>query len=783
MHDYSKMNKLLFFLLFLISSTNLVAQSSTTIKGQTTYHNVPLADVEIYLNSTLMGLSDSTGTYKINLPPTYSPFHLVYSHPTLGTIEQTNIQTTTTRLNVEFNQARKELDELVITTKSGIERIASSAYAVTVLDTKQFHNSSVDLAQVLDKSAGIKVLQKGGMGSDVDLTLNGFTGNRVKIFMDGIPLESYGPTFQLNNIPVQQIERIEVYKGVVPPQFATDALGGVINIVTQKSHKPQINTSYAIGSFNTHKLYANAQLRTSKDLVFSINSYVNYSDNDYTVKAKVLDFETGTYSKNKQKVKRFHDLYRNQALNIKTGIANKSFADELYITFAYGKLYDQIQHAADMDKVFGEKYRTAESIIPGIFYKKTNLLITDLSLTLQAHYNFGTSTNKDLSQHQYNWLGESTTANTPGEQRYADYRFKNNDGLYKMDVSYALHDTHHFYLSHTLTSFNRKGHDQFREFLTKLPTKTTKNILGISYLYQPTEKWNTTLFYKKYYNHIVAYYTSQNQQNTGEFTNKIQANGYGIATTYSFADAWQFKLSFEKAIRLPSSRELFGVGDGIEEQNVNLKPEQSDNINLGIRYMHQLLDENQLTIEVNYANRKAKDFINKRNRNGVFYAENFGRVNIHAIDMDLRYTAHRWFSAGANFTWQNIVNKQKYITEEEQTKEDYFYNERLPNIPYFFVHTDLNLYIPKFTSLTDKLAMSLFANYTASFTNDWDIYKSSNEIPQQLTFDLSLNYAFQNGKYAVSAECFNLFDIDHYDNYNLQKPGRHFALKFNMLFN
>lgn len=781
MHDYSEMNKLLFFLLFWISPLNLAAQSSTIIQGQTTYNTVPLADVEIYFNSTLIGLSDSTGTYKINVPVSNSPIHLVFSHPTLGTIEQANIQKTI--LNIEFNQARKELDELVIKSKSSTERIASSAYAVTVLETKQFHNSSVDLAQVLDKSAGIKVLQKGGMGSDVDLSLNGFTGNRVKIFMDGLPLESYGPTFQLNNIPVQQIERIEIYKGVVPPQFATDALGGVINIVTQKSHKPQLNASYAIGSFNTHKLYANAQVRTPKDLVFSISSYTNYSDNDYIVKAKVLDFETGTYSKNKQKVKRFHDLYRNQALNIKAGVENKSFADELYITFAYGKLYDQIQHAADMDKVFGEKYRTAETVIPGIFFKKTNLFTADLSLTLQAHYNFGTSTNKDLSQFQYNWLGERTTANTPGEQRYADYRFKNNDGLYKMDISYTLNDAHRFYLNHTLTSFNRKGHDQFREFLTKLPTKTTKNVLGISYLYQPTEKWNTTLFYKKYYNHIVAYYTSQDQQNTGEFTNKIQTDGYGIATTYTLANAWQFKVSFEKAIRLPSSRELFGIGDGIEEQNVNLKPERSDNINTGIRYMHQFFGENQLTIEVNYANRKAKDFINKRNRNGVFYAENFGQVHIHAIDMDLRYTTQRWFSAGTNFTWQNIINKQKYSIEEGQAKEDYFYKERLPNIPYFFAHADINFYISQITTPTDKLALSLFANYTASFTNDWDIYKSSNEIPQQLTFDFSLNYAFQNGKYNVSAECFNLFDIDRYDNYNLQKPGRHFALKINMLFN
>lgn len=363
-------NYFFFVFLLFISHTKLVAQNKQTIEGTTTFHNEPLASVAIYYQGNLIGNSDTKGNYRLQLPALNAPLHLIFSHPSLGIVEKTITTTESYPITIEFKQAKKELDELVINSKSITQRVVTSAYAVTVLETKQFHNSSVDLVQVLDKSAGVKVIQKGGMGSDVDLALNGFTGNRVKVFMDGLPLESYGPTFQLNNIPVQQIERIEVYKGVVPPQFATDALGGVINLVTRKSNKPQINASYAIGSFNTHKFYANAQLKTPKDLIFSINSYVNYSDNDYTIKAKVLNFETGTYSENRLKVKRFHDLYRNQALNVKTGIENKSFADEFYITFSYGKLYDQIQHAADMDKVFGEKYRTTETVIMVFFTKK-----------------------------------------------------------------------------------------------------------------------------------------------------------------------------------------------------------------------------------------------------------------------------------------------------------------------------------------------------------------------------------------------------------------------------
>ena len=67
--------------------------------------------------------------------------------------------------------------------------------------------------------------------------------------------------FDLNNIPVNFAERIEVYKGVVPVGFGTDALGGVINIVTNKQKRNWfLDASYSYGSFNAHKIVC--KLRT-----------------------------------------------------------------------------------------------------------------------------------------------------------------------------------------------------------------------------------------------------------------------------------------------------------------------------------------------------------------------------------------------------------------------------------------------------------------------------------------------------------------------------------------
>ena len=63
----------------------------------------------------------------------------------------------------------------------------------------------------------------------------------MKIFIDGIPQEGAGAAFDLNNVPINYADRIEVYKGVVPVGFGTDAIGGVVNIVTNKTTREVVS--------------------------------------------------------------------------------------------------------------------------------------------------------------------------------------------------------------------------------------------------------------------------------------------------------------------------------------------------------------------------------------------------------------------------------------------------------------------------------------------------------------------------------------------------------------
>ena len=159
--------------------------------------------------------------------------------------------------NVRLRVDNEELDEVVVVS-NGVTRLKRSAFNAVALDTKALQNSTQNLSEALAQAPGMKIRESGGVGSDMQLMMDGFTGKHIKIFIDGVPQEGVGSSFGLNNIPVNYAERIEVYKGVVPVGFGTDAIGGVINIITKKNrNKWFLDASYSYGSFNTHKSYVN----------------------------------------------------------------------------------------------------------------------------------------------------------------------------------------------------------------------------------------------------------------------------------------------------------------------------------------------------------------------------------------------------------------------------------------------------------------------------------------------------------------------------------------------
>ncbi len=305
-------------------------------------------------------------------------------------------------------------------TATGVGRVKRYAYNAIAIDTRGMQNTTKNLSDALAAAPGVKLRESGGVGSDMQLMVDGFSGKHVKVFIDGVPQEDVGSSFGLNNIPVSFAKRIEVYKGVVPVGFGTDALGWVINIVTEKQPRRWFaDASYSYGSFNTHKSYVHFGQALKNGFTYEVNAFQNYSDNDYRVDAPVKNFDTGNFNEaEKVRVRRFHDNYHNEAVVAKAGVTGKPWADRLMVGLTYSHMYKDIQTGVRQKTVFGEKHRYGHSLMPSLEYSKRNLLVEGLNVVLTANYNRNSTVNVDTARYQYNWLGERHELNSPGEQSY-----------------------------------------------------------------------------------------------------------------------------------------------------------------------------------------------------------------------------------------------------------------------------------------------------------------------------------------------------------------------------
>lgn len=259
----------------------------------------------VYLKKTNYGcMTDENGVFEMRVPK--GEYLLVVSAVGYENVERKVVVVAgeTTRVDIQMKTAVTELEEVEVVS-SGVSRVRNSAFTALAVDTRDLQNSTKSLGDALAKTPGLKLRESGGVGSDMNVMLDGFSGKHVKVFIDGVPQEGVGGSFGLNNIPVNFAERIEVYKGVVPVTFGADAIGGVINIVTKKSVLKRRNwfldAAYSYGSFNTHKSYVNFGQTLKNGFSYEVNAFQNYSDNNYWIDASVEDFETGRIDKTRKR--------------------------------------------------------------------------------------------------------------------------------------------------------------------------------------------------------------------------------------------------------------------------------------------------------------------------------------------------------------------------------------------------------------------------------------------------------------------------------------------------
>ncbi len=771
--------------------------SSTVVGGCiTTEGGEPIDYATVWLEGTsYASQTNPKGRFSIVAPS--GDYELVVSAVGYGEVRRKVSLAAGQRLNMDIKLgiATRSIDEVTVMS-SGVGRIKRSAFNAVAVDATLLANTTKSISDAISKAPGIKLRESGGVGSDLQVMLDGFSGDHVKVFIDGVPQEGVGSAFGLGNIPAAYAERIEVYKGVVPVGFGTDALGGVINIVTSSKRRAgwYADASYSYGSFNTHKTNVNVGQTLSSGFTWELTAFQNYSDNNYYVDEAVKQFEADGTSyidnSNIERVRRFHDTYHNEAAVAKIGFTGKRWADRILFGFTFANMYKDIQTGVTQDVVFGGKYRRGRSFMPSFEWRKRDAGVKGLELALTANYNRNLTWNVDTSNYEYNWYGQMRSMSSPGEQSYQHTQQYNDNWNGTFNANYRIGRAHLFTFNHVLNTFKRNSKSLLTATATynNIAMQTRKNVSGLSYRFMMSDKWNVTAF-GKYYRQFVAGPIAVDSNNSDyvRTSRSVDAWGYGAAGTwFTPLSGMQLKASWEKAYRLPTNSEMFGDGD-LETENVSLRPENSHNVNDNLSY-DRTFNRHSVYAELGFVWRNIHDYIEREiqglsgGKTAAGYV-NHGHVVTKGVNVSARYAFGRWLSVGGNFTSMDIRDREPYT--QGTTNSSATYGDRMPNLPYTYSNIDATFYWHGLGGKGCVLSAGYDNTWLHSFTRYAPGLGSDNSnylIPMQFSHNINLSYSIKDGRYNFSFECINITDANLYDNFRLQKPGRAFYGKVRVTF-
>lgn len=705
-----------------------------------------------------------------------------------------NINKGTGYLSIPLEEEVIETQVITIEGKSKTQEAKEQAIKAEVIDTKAVKVQPVSLNELMNRSAGIRIRQTGGLGSSSNLMINGYQGKAIKYFKDGIPLDYLGGGYDISFVPVNALERLEVYKGVLPVSLGADALGGAVNMVSRKSLPKYAEFSYELGSFNTHRVSANAFYSdTAKKIFVGADAFYNHSDNDYKVIADVTDEASATRSP--KEVRLFHNKFTNYFSEVYAGVRNTKWADELRIGLTGYWITRENQYGSNMSQPFGASVNRQYSVIPTLRYQKSlfeNRLHIDQFLVINTIH----SQQIDTAHGYYDWYGNFTSApHKVGEQRVQGIYAKQNFSYFtsRTNLSYVLNPIHKLEFNAVYTGLSRVGNDPYgvkfknsgTDILT-IPAYYNKVIFAVGLHSKIYKETLSNIFIIKYYHYSTSYVD-------GDYYTGVEKKGSSSKNRWGFAEAIKLmvnqnsfiRLSAEVATRLPGQDEIFGDGN-TNLSNFELKPEKSVNFNLGFRTQNK----DNFTLEVNSFYRITKDLILRVAPVNFLFAQYQNIENVKGVgfETDVNYNLLQWLRANVNFTYQDY----RLFNSSQKA----FNSARLKNTPYFFANLGLNSQFNKVITGNDKLTIHGYYTFIKEYYLDyvpkplepegvlglWGRAQYSTEliIPDQHIFTAGFTYS-PIYKLSFSFLIKNMTNSVLYDNYKIQNAGRSFHIKVNYL--
>ena len=649
-------------------------------------------------------------------------------------------------MDVDKPGAKEDVGAMTVEGDSEQRELIHSPMAVSVIDAERFHGRNISLNEVLKRVAGVRLAQEGGLGSRATIAIHGLEGQRVRLFLNGNPLNSPDGSLGINDIPIQLVERIEIYKGVVPARFGGDALGGAVNVVTRDFDGSWIDTTLLLGSYDTQRFSGVFKNRWEElGLELGVGGFYNHAANDYVMNSPFIEG---------LKIRRDHDEY-SSALFVVGGKIEDRWFDEIGVDFVRYESEKEIQ---------GIQYNIQEARY------ESSLNFIDKATTC---YNF------DGTELACPGLGGEISG-IPHDSADEQDELRHDVNLhYSINNDHGI-NFHWNYLFSEYTPNDPLSSDSLGYDVGTFPSEKTNSVTTLSY--------ESSFFNEKLSNDIgVKLYewdytiTSQERSLTGtpqQTRSDGSESGYYLSTRFSPVQDLYIKASYEKAFRLPDSSEAFGNGVNITT-SPEIQPEKGENLNLGILFdRFNAWGMPWLKVEANYFSRDISNMIRLVSSNITSQYVNLGQISVEGYELEFKADLTDQWYVFFNYTHQELLDEQRYLPGTNSTPNP-TYGQDVPNVPRQLAN--LGLEYKSFGLFRDDAMLKLFweTHWVDDYYYGWQLSRfQDRQIDAQVSHTAGFEYSFHNDEIILGFEVRNLSDEDITDVFNYPLMGRSYHASF-----
>jgi outer membrane receptor for ferrienterochelin and colicins len=224
---------------FSLVQASVFAQETLSILDEETQE--PVEGVFVKLISNLDGSTDffvSNKQGKLNIPQGSIQFPAILwaSHLNYAPYTDSLYTPSSSSLNIHLTPAFQQLEEVVVTGQYEPQSAEHSVYKIKTINQYQIEaRGATNLQDVLTTSMNVRLNNDPATGS-TSLSMQGVSGENIKVLIDGVPVTGkVANQTDLNQIDINEVEKIEIIEGPMAVNYGSNALGGVINILTKKN--------------------------------------------------------------------------------------------------------------------------------------------------------------------------------------------------------------------------------------------------------------------------------------------------------------------------------------------------------------------------------------------------------------------------------------------------------------------------------------------------------------------------------------------------------------------